>query len=280
MSSQKQKILVVDDSQELRDLLLAHLQEMGYQVREARDGAEVEGILENEVPDLILLDVMMPQLNGFQICRKIKSEQRWNQVPVLMLTAKTRPEDIFWGKDCGADEYITKPFRTTDLEVRVRRLLSRSPITPKSKGNPFRWIKVEEVLQKRPRAAGERVLCSLSWDAKAVEIFRKKYGEVQFGEVMDRIHEVVKVILAGESLSAGAEFQAKKGLRLLLEGSREQAENLAKKLAFHLNHLLRSFYSREDLDRGGVLYRKYRGKKQIQVPILEFEARLSFIGES
>ena len=110
--------------------------------------------------------------------------------------------------------------------------------------------------------------------------FEGDRSDFQIGEVMDRILEVVKVILAGESLSAGAEFQAKKGLRLLLEGSREQAENLAKKLAFHLNHLVRSFYSREDLDRGGVIYRKYRGKKQIRVPILEFEARLSFIGES
>lgn len=118
------KLLVIDDSDQIR-WFLRHVFAKEYQVLEARNGEEGVTMALEEMPDLVLCDVMMPIKDGFQACREIKSDSRTSQTPVVMLTAKVESEDIIVGIESGADDYITKPFDVDILRSKVNSLLKR-----------------------------------------------------------------------------------------------------------------------------------------------------------
>ena len=115
-------ILVVDDSPSERALLSQTLQRVGYEVRTAQDGDTALQIARSHPPALILLDIMMPGKNGFQVCRQLKADERTKHVPVVIVSARDQPPDKFWGLRQGADEYITKPFDPGRLIEVVQRL--------------------------------------------------------------------------------------------------------------------------------------------------------------
>lgn len=120
---QPAKILVVEDEPSLRTLLRAILEAAGYVVRMAEDGVYGLEMVQEETPDLILLDVMMPRMDGYEVCRRLKSNYATSQIPIIMLTAKAEAEDRFQGLDYGANDYVTKPYEQRELLVRVRNLL-------------------------------------------------------------------------------------------------------------------------------------------------------------
>lgn len=119
----KAKILVVDDSPTHLKLASTPLIEEGYNVITATDGEEALRQVENEMPVLIVLDVIMPKMNGFQVCRKIKSSADFKDIKIILCTSKTQESDKFWGKKQGADAYLTKPFTDKDLIAAVAELL-------------------------------------------------------------------------------------------------------------------------------------------------------------
>jgi len=118
----KQKIMVVDDETRIRDLLRVILESRGFEVVEAKDGIDAVNQAKEKMPDLIILDIMMPGLNGFESCKKIRE---FTDCPILMLTAKGEDYDQLEGFDCGADDYVIKPFTPMVLEARVKALLRR-----------------------------------------------------------------------------------------------------------------------------------------------------------
>lgn len=118
----KAKILVVDDSPTQLSLMRAPFEQNGYQVITATDGDEAVAMVESENPQLVVLDVIMPKLNGFQACRKIKTLKQ--DLPVIILTSKNQKSDEFWGKKQGADAYMTKPFDSEELFATAIKLLS------------------------------------------------------------------------------------------------------------------------------------------------------------
>jgi DNA-binding response OmpR family regulator len=122
------RILVVDDEPELREQVKARLEHMGYAVLTASDGEEAIAVARREKPDLILLDVLMPKLNGYQVCRELKSHPETQATPVLMLTAKAQEGDRFWGQKTGADDYITKPFTMGILVQKVQQYLGERDV--------------------------------------------------------------------------------------------------------------------------------------------------------
>ncbi len=109
------KILVVDDSPTTRDLIIGTLQSKGYSTVTAENGEEALVKAASEQPDLILLDVVMPGQNGFQVCRQLKTEDVTKNIKVILVTSKDQKSDQFWGLKQGADDYIIKPFEESKL---------------------------------------------------------------------------------------------------------------------------------------------------------------------
>ena len=114
------KILVVEDEERIRKVIKSFLEKKGYDVKEVADGDEGLDIFYEWNPDLILLDVMMPKKDGYEVCKAVREEK---STPILMLTAKTQEEDEIRGLELGADDYIRKPFSLRILELRVKNLL-------------------------------------------------------------------------------------------------------------------------------------------------------------
>ncbi len=124
----KKKVLVVDDEKDLAQLLSFHLVKAGYDVLIANDGEEGYQRYEQERPDLIVLDLKMPKLNGFEVCRKIRREKKDTQIPIIMLTALQDDADRLIGKVVGAQRYMTKPFKMEDLLQEVEWLMPNDAV--------------------------------------------------------------------------------------------------------------------------------------------------------
>ncbi len=123
------KVLIVDDEPNILLSLQFLMKKAGYAVRTAKDGEEALAEIAREMPDIVLLDVMMPKLDGFSVCQRIKSDPALAGVRVVMLTARGRDVEREKGLSLGADDYITKPFSTKDAIDRVAALLAR-PVKP------------------------------------------------------------------------------------------------------------------------------------------------------
>ena len=121
------KVLVADDEPSIATALEFLLQRSGYEVRIARNGDEALRLIEQNVPDLVLLDVMMPLRSGYEICAILRQREEWKHIKVIILTAKGQEADAKKGLAVGADLCITKPFSTRDLVNEVHRLLQRTP---------------------------------------------------------------------------------------------------------------------------------------------------------
>lgn len=120
-------ILIVEDETDLIDNLEYNFQQQGYQTRSAVDGASaLEALRQKPLPDLVLLDLMLPDMAGTQICRRIRNDESTRQIPVLMLTARGEEIDRVVGFEVGADDYVVKPFSVRELMLRVKALLRRS----------------------------------------------------------------------------------------------------------------------------------------------------------
>jgi len=127
------RILVVDDEKDIRNLLRQVLEHAGYQVETAANGREALEMVERSLPDLMLLDIMMPELDGWEVCRQVKSKQRTKHLPVILLTVRNQPLDKIVGTEVvGADDYITKPFDLDDLLARVEQRLKAASAPPQS----------------------------------------------------------------------------------------------------------------------------------------------------
>ncbi|AIY84940.1 MAG: response regulator transcription factor [Clostridium baratii] len=118
----KERILIVDDEKEIRDLVEIYLKGEGYETLKAKDGEEALYLLKGNDIDLVILDVMMPKLNGIETCLKIREE---SQIPIIMLSAKSEDVDKILGLNMGADDYLSKPFNTLELMARVKSQLRR-----------------------------------------------------------------------------------------------------------------------------------------------------------
>jgi twitching motility two-component system response regulator PilG len=120
----KKKILIVEDEESLLRLESILLTSKGYNVRGAANGQEALEAIEQEQPDLVLLDIMLPGLDGFEVCRRIKHNPLTKDIPVIMVTAKKSGEDMARGEEVGADWYITKPFKSAMVIETIQRFLT------------------------------------------------------------------------------------------------------------------------------------------------------------
>ena len=155
----KQKILVVDDEPEIIELVEFNLKQAGYAVTTAADGAAALKKARTQTPDLIILDVMLPEMDGFEICKSLRLDAATAKVPIVMLTAKAAEIDRVLGLELGADDYLTKPFSPRELLLRVKKILARSAPTEKAKEQ----LRFGDLLIDLPRHIA-------SWKNKPIEL--------------------------------------------------------------------------------------------------------------
>jgi DNA-binding response OmpR family regulator len=152
-------ILVVDDEPIVREVVVRYLERDGFRTLEASSGDEAQRLLEREPPALIVLDVMLPGIDGFELCRWIRSR---SDLPILMLTARGEEADRIVGLELGADDYLTKPFSPRELAVRVRNLLRRAASPNTEGGGALQFDNVEIDAETREvRKSGERLKLTL-----------------------------------------------------------------------------------------------------------------------
>lgn len=124
-------VLVVDDNQQNLELLQAYLDDVDCETIAANDGAEALEIIKQKQPDLVLLDVMMPKMSGFEVCRRIKNNPKTADIPVIMVTALTELGDIERGLDSGTDDFLSKPVNKWELTTRVKTMLKLKHLSDK-----------------------------------------------------------------------------------------------------------------------------------------------------
>ncbi|MDD5408906.1 MAG: response regulator [Candidatus Omnitrophica bacterium] len=121
----KTKLLIIDDEPGLVEMLTMRLEANDYQVISASDGREGLDRARNENPDLIILDLMLPEIDGYKVCRMLKTDERYKQIPVIFFTARVQASDIKSGEEAGAQAYISKPFEPDILLAKVAQLLKK-----------------------------------------------------------------------------------------------------------------------------------------------------------
>jgi DNA-binding response OmpR family regulator len=131
----KVTVLVVEDEPDLREVIRYNLEREGFRILETEDGEEGLDLLREQLPDLVLLDIMLPGLDGIEICRSIKYDPHTRNIPVIMVTARGDESDIVLGLGVGADDYIIKPFRPRELVARVRAVLRRGKLREQSEAS-------------------------------------------------------------------------------------------------------------------------------------------------
>jgi two-component system alkaline phosphatase synthesis response regulator PhoP len=151
----KATILVVDDEEDIRELLELNLVQEGYKVLSCETGEQALEIAGSKLPALIILDLMLPGIDGLEVCKKLKSTLKTEHIPVVMLTAKGEEADIVTGLELGADDYITKPFSGKVLVARVRRIL-RKQVTPQDDKNVLKIQDLTIDPNRREVLAGDK----------------------------------------------------------------------------------------------------------------------------
>ena len=153
------KILVVDDEPEAVELVEFNLKQAGFDVLTAGDGTEALNKARSSLPTLVVLDLMLPEIDGLEVCKMLRRDEMTGRIPIIMLTAKAAEIDRVLGLELGADDYITKPFSPRELVLRIKKLLERNqPEPPKA-----RSYKIGELLIDPPRH-------HVSWRGKAIDL--------------------------------------------------------------------------------------------------------------
>src|SRR3954470_19680163 len=172
------KILIIDDEQDVIDLLALHLKKAGYALSTATEGAAGLRLAREELPALIILDLMLPKMPGLEICKVLKTDLATQNIPVLMLTAKAEEIDRIVGLEFGADDYVTKPFSPRELVLRVNAILRRG----KGETTEETTLKIGTIMLDQTRhevVVGGRPVRLTSVEFKLLGMLMRRQGRVQ-----------------------------------------------------------------------------------------------------
>jgi diguanylate cyclase (GGDEF)-like protein len=187
----KEKILVVDDSQTVLAVLRSLLEECNYEVHTLDSGKDVLQNVKNLDPDLILLDIILPDTDGFEVCREIKLSPKTSHIPIIMLTARTETEDKVVGLEKGADDYITKPFEPRELIARVKGAIKRTQ--EERSANPLTGLPGNILIQKKikQRISAQDKFAVLFVDLDNFKSFNDVYGFLKGDLVIRMVGEIL-----------------------------------------------------------------------------------------
>lgn len=237
----KDKILLADDNQFLVEILKADLELLNYEVYSAKDGEETLELTQKIHPDLLILDIMMPKFNGYQVCRRLKNDPELKKIIVIMLTAKTSPDDKLWGYDCGADEYITKPFDTEELEKLIKRKLDekkRGIISHPITGLPL-YNNFEQEQDKRFKSGIKFASLRFFYKNECLEDIETMYGKFCVNDVLFTTSKyLIKFIENFKELAPFLAFGLDNCFYILVNANKDKSIEIGKKCVNHINNIL------------------------------------------
>jgi diguanylate cyclase (GGDEF)-like protein/excisionase family DNA binding protein len=259
-------VLIVDDDERLREYVRVNLEMEGYSVREAGNADEGLRVLEESTPDLVLLDVMMPRIDGFEVAQRLRKNPQTANTSIIMLTAKALSADKVTGLQSGADDYIIKPFDPIELLARVKGTLRRakemrnlSPLT----GLPGN-IRIQEEIERQVRE--EREFAVLYCDLDNFKTYNDQKGFVRGDRLIQATARIIQdAVVEGSGAEGfvghvgGDDFVAV----VIPDG----AEEIAKSICGRFDEARAEFYDAEDLDRGFVRMEDRKGVLQ-DIPLV------------
>jgi diguanylate cyclase (GGDEF)-like protein len=254
------RVLVVDDDRNLRKIISTNLELAGFAVETASDGAEALSMIENLQPDIVLLDLMMPYMDGYEVAKRIRNHQNPSiaNVPIIILTAKGETEDKLRGFEAGADDYITKPFGPQELLARVRAKIRRvevdsslSPLT-RLPGN----LAIEAELRRR--IDGNEPFAVVYLDLDNFKAFNDVYGFTHGDEAIQLLARVT--VDAVRRRGTANDFVGHiGGDDFIVVTHNDRAEEIAKEVIDEFDRDIRNLYSAKDLRAGFIETRDRRG---------------------
>jgi two-component system, OmpR family, alkaline phosphatase synthesis response regulator PhoP len=208
-----QTILLVEDDADIRELVRYNMEREGYKVVASASAEQAKAALAKKTPDLILLDLMLPGMDGFSFCRELRKDERTAKTPVIMVTARVEDADIVAGLEVGADDYVTKPFSARVLVARVKTALRRREFEPEDASNilvrgPFEIDRAHHVAKVKAKP----VVLTIG-EFKALDLFMRRPGVVfSRYQIVDAIHggehastdRAVDVLIVGLRKKLGA----------------------------------------------------------------------------
>jgi CheY-like chemotaxis protein len=199
----KQKIFIVEDDTDLSDMLTAYFRVQGYEVSNATRGEDAVRLIIEESPDIVVLDIRLPDIDGYEVCRRLRRSRRTSSVPVIFLTEKRERKDKLSGLELGAVDYITKPFDIQELRLRIRNALRRSRLN--SMVNPVTGLPEGPIVQEKLEA----MLTGPDWGIVLAELrglnkFRDRFGFVAADDVSRAV--TLMVTKAVQDNAGGDEF--------------------------------------------------------------------------
>ncbi len=162
-------VLVIDDEKDLIELVRYNLEREGFSVLGSCDGESGLSLVASEKPDVIVVDLMLPGIDGFEVCRRLRSDSGTSRIPIIMLTAKTSDADRIVGLELGADDYVTKPFNPRELTARIKAILRRSA-----------GFRPEQVILRRGELSIDPASHEVSWGRKMINLTATEYRLLQF----------------------------------------------------------------------------------------------------
>jgi diguanylate cyclase (GGDEF)-like protein len=261
-----ESVVVVDDDPFLARLLEIELRVAGYEVRVASDGEQALGLILDSVPDLVVADVMMPNMDGFELTRRLRQDSRTSGVSVIMLTARGLSADKLEGFSVGADDYVVKPFDTPELLARIRGVLRRakemraqSPLT----GLPGN-TRIEEEIESRVAAGG--VFAVLYADLDHFKAYNDHYGFMRGDQVIQFVARLIQDVTT-ESGGPDVFVGHVGGDDFVMVCPVDAAERIAQNVIDGFDAEIGSLYDPKDRDRGFIEVANRRGEKR-QFPLL------------
>jgi len=257
--NREERILVVDDEESIRRIIALHLKKGGYETIMASDGEEGIELALRLQPDLILLDLMMPKMDGYTVARKLRADFATSQIPIIMLTAKFTIDDKMIGLEAGANDYITKPFAVGELLARIRTVLNWSK--RQRAANPLTGlpgnISIEEELKKR--IAAKSAFAVVYVDLDDFKAYNDYYGYNQGDQA---IRELSKILMDACRIEGdGSEFVGHVGGDdfLFITGV-ERAEGISRRVIEEFRTSLHKLIRPDDLRRGSIEVRGRTGE--------------------
>jgi two-component system phosphate regulon response regulator PhoB len=184
MEAMRDRVLIVEDEKDVRDMLRLNLKAGGFDVLEAHNGAEGLAIAKAELPSVVILDLMMPEMSGMEVCRALRRNPATSRIPILMLTAKSTEVDKVAGLEVGADDYVTKPFSPRELLLRVRAVARRQPDQGAAKPTPIRAGSIGLDRATMTASIGSKKLPLTSTEFRLLDLLIRRAGTIQSREAL------------------------------------------------------------------------------------------------